>query len=70
MTFGDESTLHSPFLTRLLKNYRISFNITLAIVGVFAMIAAASPNFTALAIFAALWSVGVSLHFLGFASDS
>jgi hypothetical protein len=38
---------------------RLSFNITLAIVGVFAMIAAASPNFTALAIFAALWSVGV-----------
>ena len=39
---------------------RISFNVTLAIVGIFATVAAASPNFTALAIFAALWSVGVS----------
>ncbi|CAE7192270.1 unnamed protein product [Rhizoctonia solani] len=42
---------------------KVSFNITLAIVGVFAMIAAASPNFTALAVFAALWSVGVGGNF-------
>ncbi|CUA76078.1 putative MFS-type transporter PB1E7,08c [Schizosaccharomyces pombe 972h-] [Rhizoctonia solani] len=42
---------------------KVSFNITLAIVGVFAMVAAASPNFTALAIFAALWSVGVGGNF-------
>ncbi|CAE6438141.1 unnamed protein product [Rhizoctonia solani] len=42
---------------------KVSFNITLAIVGIFAMIAAASPNFTALAVFAALWSVGVGGNF-------
>lgn len=42
---------------------KISFNITLAIVGIFATVAAASPNFTALAIFAALWSVGVGGNF-------
>ncbi|KAG8780805.1 hypothetical protein FRC12_022583 [Ceratobasidium sp. 428] len=38
---------------------KISFNTTLAIVGVFASVAAASPNFVALAVFAAIWSVGV-----------
>ncbi|CAE6472477.1 unnamed protein product [Rhizoctonia solani] len=38
---------------------KISFNTTLVIVGIFATVAAASPNFTALAVFAALWSVGV-----------
>ncbi|CAE6515936.1 unnamed protein product [Rhizoctonia solani] len=42
---------------------RVSFNTTLAIVGIFAMVAAASPNFTALAIFAAIWSVGVGGNF-------
>lgn len=61
--YGAESTL---FVSRSgnsidgLLFSRISFNVTLAIVGVFATVAAASPNFTALAIFAALWSVGVS----------
>ncbi|KAG9125320.1 hypothetical protein FRC07_008101 [Ceratobasidium sp. 392] len=39
---------------------KVSFNITLAIIGIFAMVAAASPNFPALAVFAALWSVGRS----------
>ncbi|CUA71355.1 putative MFS-type transporter PB1E7,08c [Schizosaccharomyces pombe 972h-] [Rhizoctonia solani] len=38
---------------------KISFNTTLAIVGIFATVAAASPSFTALSVFAALWSVGV-----------
>jgi len=38
---------------------KISFNITLAIVGIFATAAAGSPNFTALSAFAALWSIGV-----------
>ncbi|CAE6442097.1 unnamed protein product [Rhizoctonia solani] len=38
---------------------KISFNTTLAIVGIFATVAAASPTFTALSVFAALWSVGV-----------
>ncbi|KAF8603132.1 MFS general substrate transporter [Ceratobasidium sp. AG-I] len=38
---------------------KLSFNTTLAIVGVFATVAAASPTFTALSVFAALWSVGV-----------
>ncbi|KAH7330651.1 MFS general substrate transporter [Rhizoctonia solani] len=38
---------------------KISFNTTLAIIGIFATVAAASPTFTALSVFAALWSVGV-----------
>ncbi|CAE7189911.1 unnamed protein product, partial [Rhizoctonia solani] len=38
---------------------KLSFNTTLAIVGIFATVAAASPTFTALSVFAALWSVGV-----------
>ncbi|KAG8732622.1 hypothetical protein FRC10_000810, partial [Ceratobasidium sp. 414] len=38
---------------------KISFNTTLAIVGIFATVAAASPTFTALSVFAALWSIGV-----------
>ncbi|KAJ1310734.1 hypothetical protein OPQ81_009256 [Rhizoctonia solani] len=38
---------------------KISFNTTLAIVGIFATVAAASPSFTALSVFAALWSIGV-----------
>ncbi|KAL0961341.1 hypothetical protein HGRIS_006297 [Hohenbuehelia grisea] len=38
---------------------KISFNITLLIVGVFAVVAGASPNFVALTSFAALWSIGV-----------
>ncbi|KAG8771539.1 hypothetical protein FRC12_003544 [Ceratobasidium sp. 428] len=42
---------------------KVSFNITLAIIGIFAMVAAASPNFPALAVFAALWSVGVGGNF-------
>ncbi|KAF8689799.1 Sugar transporter, partial [Rhizoctonia solani] len=37
---------------------KISFNTTLAIIGIFATVAAASPTFTALSVFAALWSVG------------
>ncbi|TDL22414.1 MFS general substrate transporter [Rickenella mellea] len=38
---------------------RWSFNITLFITSVFALSAAGSPNFVALAVFAAFWSVGV-----------
>ena len=38
---------------------KLSFNTTLAIVGVFSTVAAASPTFAALSVFAALWSVGV-----------
>jgi hypothetical protein len=39
--------------------YRISFNITMLIIAVFALAAAGSPNWHALVSFAALWSVGV-----------
>ncbi|KAF3185536.1 hypothetical protein TWF788_004358 [Orbilia oligospora] len=38
---------------------RWAFNLTLLVVGVFGLIAGASPNFEALAVFAALWSFGV-----------
>ncbi|KAH8930492.1 MFS general substrate transporter [Atractiella rhizophila] len=38
---------------------RISFNITLLIVGIFATAAGGSPNYTALCSFAAVWSIGV-----------
>jgi hypothetical protein len=38
---------------------RISFNITFLILGVFAVAAGGSPNYVALASFAALWSIGV-----------
>ncbi|KAL0070556.1 hypothetical protein AAF712_002395 [Marasmius tenuissimus] len=38
---------------------RISFNITLLIVGVFALAGGGSPNFVALCSLAAVWSVGV-----------
>ncbi|KIJ51587.1 hypothetical protein M422DRAFT_65129 [Sphaerobolus stellatus SS14] len=38
---------------------KISFNITLLITGIFALVAGGSPNFIALTIFAALWSIGV-----------
>ncbi|KAH6894047.1 MFS general substrate transporter [Coprinopsis sp. MPI-PUGE-AT-0042] len=38
---------------------KISFNITLLIVGVFAMAAGGSPNYVALTSFAAVWSIGV-----------
>ncbi|QRV76924.1 major facilitator superfamily transporter [Ceratobasidium sp. AG-Ba] len=38
---------------------KLSFNTTLAIVGIFATAAAGSPTFAALSVFAALWSVGV-----------
>ncbi|KAK4116191.1 MFS general substrate transporter [Canariomyces notabilis] len=36
-----------------------AFNLTLGITAVFGMIAAASPNFAAIGVFAALWSFGV-----------
>lgn len=38
---------------------RWAFNLTLGITGVFGLIAAGSPNFAAICVFAALWSVGV-----------
>ncbi|KAL4266721.1 MFS transporter superfamily protein [Pleurotus pulmonarius] len=38
---------------------KISFSITLLIVGIFSIVAGASPNYIALTTFAALWSVGV-----------
>lgn len=38
---------------------RFAFNATIGITAVFGMIAAGSPNFAAIGIFAALWSVGV-----------
>jgi MFS family permease len=38
---------------------RWAFNITLGVAAVFAMIAASSPNFAAIGVFAALWSFGV-----------
>ncbi|KAH3907532.1 hypothetical protein HBI56_159560 [Parastagonospora nodorum] len=38
---------------------RWAFNLTLGITSVFGMVAASSPNFAAIGIFAALWSVGV-----------
>lgn len=38
---------------------RHAFNATLGVTAVFGMIAASSPNFAAIGIFAALWSFGV-----------
>lgn len=38
---------------------RWAFNLTIGITSVFGLIAAGSPNFAAVAVFAALWSVGV-----------
>lgn len=38
---------------------RIAFNFTLGITSVFGLVATSSPNFAAIAIFDALWSVGV-----------
>jgi MFS family permease len=38
---------------------RWAFNLTIGITAVFGMIAASSPNFAAIGVFAALWSVGV-----------
>ncbi|KAK2749964.1 hypothetical protein FQN55_002682 [Onygenales sp. PD_40] len=38
---------------------RWAFNLTIGIAAVFGLVAAASPNFAAVAVFAALWSVGV-----------
>ncbi|KAF2501803.1 MFS general substrate transporter [Lophium mytilinum] len=38
---------------------RWAFNLTIGITAVFGMIAAGSPNFAAIGVFAALWSVGV-----------
>ncbi|TFK18623.1 MFS general substrate transporter [Coprinopsis marcescibilis] len=38
---------------------KISFNITLLIVGIFALAAGGSPNFVALTSFATVWSIGV-----------
>ncbi|KAG8748252.1 hypothetical protein FRC10_007642 [Ceratobasidium sp. 414] len=60
-----EFQFQGPFLTlgSDVWGRKVSFNVTLAIIGIFAMVAAASPNFTALAVFAALWSVGVGGNF-------
>lgn len=38
---------------------RWAFNLTIGITAVFGMVAAGSPNFAAVGVFAALWSVGV-----------
>jgi len=38
---------------------RWAFNLTIGITAVFGLIAASSPNFAAISIFAALWSIGV-----------
>lgn len=38
---------------------RWAFNLTLGITGLFGLLAASSPNFAAIATFAALWSIGV-----------
>eukprot|EP00918_Siedleckia_nematoides_P054944 GHVU01119949.1.p1 GENE.GHVU01119949.1~~GHVU01119949.1.p1 ORF type:complete len:529 (-),score=30.65 GHVU01119949.1:117-1655(-) len=38
---------------------RMAFNLTILITAVFGLVAASSPNFAAIGIFAALWSVGV-----------
>ncbi|KAJ4993135.1 MFS-type transporter PB1E7.08c 4 [Stagonosporopsis vannaccii] len=38
---------------------RWAFNLTIGITAVFGMVAAGSPNFAAIGVFAALWSVGV-----------
>ncbi|EEH50550.1 uncharacterized protein PADG_06629 [Paracoccidioides brasiliensis Pb18] len=38
---------------------RWAFNLTIGITAVFGLVAAASPNFAAVAVFAALWSLGV-----------
>jgi MFS family permease len=38
---------------------RWAFNLTIGITGVFGLIAAGSPNFAAIGVFAALWSIGV-----------
>jgi hypothetical protein len=38
---------------------RWAFNLTIGITSVFGLIAAGSPNFAAIGVFAALWSVGV-----------
>ncbi|KAL2372396.1 MFS transporter, metabolite:H+ symporter [Blastomyces gilchristii SLH14081] len=38
---------------------RWAFNLTIGITAVFGLVAAGSPNFAAIAVFAALWSVGV-----------
>lgn len=38
---------------------RISFNVTLLIVGIFATAAGGAPNYTTLSAFAAVWSIGV-----------
>ncbi|SJL17551.1 related to sugar transporter [Armillaria ostoyae] len=42
-----------------IKSTRISFNITLLITGVFALVAGGSPNYVALSSFAAIWCIGV-----------
>ncbi|KAF2660539.1 MFS general substrate transporter [Lophiostoma macrostomum CBS 122681] len=38
---------------------RWAFNLTIGVTGVFGLIAAGSPNFAAIGVFAALWSIGV-----------
>ena len=38
---------------------RWAFNLTIGITAVFGLVAAGSPNFAAIAVFAALWSIGV-----------
>lgn len=39
---------------------KLAFNLTLAVTAFFGLAAAFSPNFASIAIFAALWSFGVS----------
>jgi MFS family permease len=38
---------------------KLAFNLTLAVTAVFGLVAASSPNFTAICFFSALWSFGV-----------
>ena len=38
---------------------RLAFNLTIGVTAVFALIAAGSPSFAAIGVFASLWSVGV-----------
>ena len=60
--FGDASKSYLPEETPLIErhaNHRISFNITLFMVGAFATAAGGSPNHIALTALAAVWSIGV-----------
>jgi hypothetical protein len=59
--YGDEGPiLRNPFGLQLMTSFvRISFNMTLLILGIFSTAAGGSPNYIALSSFAAVWSVGV-----------